>query len=178
MSQQATPWGRFWRDERGVSATEFTLTVPLLLMLIMGSVAVFDLFRTSQRVEKATFTIGDVISRQTVMSESFLDQTFAIFLRLVSSTPAQSALRVSSIIRNDDEYSIQWTETRGNAGALSGRPVPVDQIPVIANGDSVVLTETFLPHRSFLAAVGAGDIVYENVASYRPRFVGAIAKTN
>jgi len=169
---------RLWRDERGVSATEFALIAPLLLFLILGTVAVFDLFRTSQRVEKATFTIGDVISRQTVVSDSFLDSTFLVFLRLASGTAAESTLRVSSIIRNGNVYAIQWTEVRGNATTVNGRPVPIADLPVIASGDSVILTETFLPHRSFFSAVGVDRVIYENRASYRPRFVGAIANSN
>lgn len=169
---------RFWRDTSGVAATEFAVIIPVLLFLLMGTMAIFDLFRTSQNVEKATFTIGDVLSRQTVIDDQFLDSVYAIFTRLVPGAAEGSSLRVSSIGRNGEAFVVLWTKPRGDSDALSAIDIPLDTLPDIAEGNSVILTETYLPHRSFFAAVGIDTITYANQAAYRPRFVSAIAFGN
>lgn len=162
---------RFTRDRRGASAVEFALLVPVLLLLLVGTVTLFDLFRNLQSVEKATFTVGDMMSRQTVMNQGQLDSMLALMRQMVP-TANDGGLRVSSISRQGETLMLNWSKTVGvNVPATA---LPADILPEIADGDSVLLTESFVPHDSLADIVGFKVILFQARAAHRPRFVSAI----
>lgn len=164
---------RLRRDERGVSIVEFALLLPVILLLLLGSMTVFDLFRTAQSAEKSAYTVGDMLSRQTAISTSLLN-SMLIFVTQTVDFNGTAALRVSSISNNAGKLELDWTRTVG----VPAKPLAaIDYaiIPNMASGDSVILTETFIPHRAFVAGFGIDEFIYTNKAVHRPRFVGKIA---
>lgn len=165
---------RLGRDERGVSAVEFALLLPVMLALLLGSVTVFDLFRTEQSAEKATFTVGDMMSRtKTSISQNDLKLMVA-FIDNTVEHQGDARLRVSSISNINGQLKVDWSRSEGNTAVAMGN-VSLDGIPQMAAGDSVILTEAFVPHRAFVPVAGLDHIVYHNRAVHRPRFVGRIA---
>ncbi|HEV7293681.1 MAG TPA: TadE/TadG family type IV pilus assembly protein [Devosia sp.] len=163
----------FSRDERGASAVEFALIAPVLLALLLGSVTLFDLFRTAQSVDKATFTIGDIMSRKLSVTAKELDNNLALLQQAVPAAN-DGGLRVSSISRIENALVLDWSESVGNTTSLKNVEVPYDLIPTMANGDSVILTESVVPHRAFIAGFGVDAVVFNDRAVHRPRFINKV----
>lgn len=163
----------FRRDERGVSAVEFALLMPILLLLLMGTVTIFDLFRTAQSAEKGTFTVGDMLSRQTAISDVLLNSMLTFVTNTVEHQ-GSARLRVSSISNNAGTLKLEWSKVVGNSSIDMGTLSYAD-IPTMASGDSVLLTEVYIPHRAFIAGFGVDQVMFQNRAVHRPRFVGKIA---
>jgi Flp pilus assembly pilin Flp len=161
------------RDERGVSAVEFALIVPLLLAVLLGTVTMFDAFRTAQAAEKGTFTVGDMLSRQTAISQTLLN-SMVTFVEKTVNFDGSARLRVSSISNVSGTLTLDWSHAAGDQSLVID-PIDYAIVPDIAVGDSVVLTEVFVPHRAFVPGFGFDRIVYNNKAVTRPRFVGKIA---
>lgn len=162
---------RFTRDRLGASAVEFALLVPVLLLLLLGTVTLFDLFRNLQSVEKATFTVGDMMSRETGMDKAKLNSMLALMRQMVP-TARDGGLRVSSISRQGEKLIVNWSEPVGDN--VPSTPLPADILPEIADGDSVLLTESFVPHRALADIAGFEVILFQARAAHRPRFVSAI----
>jgi Flp pilus assembly protein TadG len=165
---------RLGRDERGASAIEFALLAPVLLLVLVGTVTMFDLFRNAQNVEKATFTVGDILSRQTSVSDSSLNALMSM-MRHTVPTAADGGLRVSSLTRKGSKLELDWSKIVGDSTSVGSAPLPTDILPQVANGDSVILTESFVPHSAMIAAFGLDVVVFKARAVHRPRFVGTIA---
>jgi Flp pilus assembly protein TadG len=161
------------RDRHGASAVEFALVMPLLLAVILGTVTVFDLFRTAQSAEKGTFTVGDMLSRQTVINTTTL-ASMATFIQQSVDFDGTARLRISSISNIAGTLVLDWSQTAGDTG-IAIEAIDYSVIPDIAINDSVILTETYIPHRAFVPAFGLDQIVYSNKAVHRPRFVSKIA---
>lgn len=161
------------RDERGASIIEFALLAPVLLLVLLSTVTLFDLFRTLQSVEKATFTVGDMMSReQGAMTQAKLDGML-ILTRQMLPTASDGGLRVSSIAKQGGALVVQWSKTVGTN--VPSSPLPASIIPDVAEGDSVLLTESFIPHRAFFGLFGADTMQFGAQAAHRPRFVSSIA---
>ncbi|MBJ3786736.1 TadE/TadG family type IV pilus assembly protein [Devosia sediminis] len=161
------------RNERGASIIEFALLAPVLLFLLLGTVTLFDLFRTLQNVEKATFTVGDMMSRENAaMTQAKLDNMLTL-VRQMLPTANDGGLRVSSIVKQGGLLVVKWTKTVGSNVPTTALPASV--IPDVAEGDSVILTESFVPHRAAFGLFGADSVVFGAQAAHRPRFVSAIA---
>lgn len=161
------------RDEGGVSTVEFALLAPVLLALLLGAVTVFDLFRTAQSAEKATFNVGDMLSRQTAITNTLL-ASMITFVGHTVDYEGQARIRVSSISNIAGVMLVDWTNTAGDA-SITLPAMSYSDIPLTALGDSVILTEVFVPHRAFIPIVGLDKVLYSNRSVHRPRFVGRIA---
>jgi Flp pilus assembly protein TadG len=170
---------RLVHDREGVAAIEFAILAPLLLALLMGTVTIFDLFRMSQTVEKATFTAGDILSRQSTINAAYLQSTFQTLTALVGGDATQMSMRVTSIKRTLSTYSVDWSKVNGRAVPLLTTPtIPTDRIPDIADGDSIIVIDTFVPHRSIFSIAGFDAVTFNSMSVYRPRFTSSIAFVN
>jgi Flp pilus assembly protein TadG len=167
---------RFLRNQQGASLVEFALLAPILLFLLMGTVTLFDLFRSWQSVEKATFTVGDIMSRETgALTQSKLESMLALTSKVVTSG-AGGGLRVSSIGKKNGVLTVHWTRSVGNH--VPATTLSLSLVPALAEGDSVLLTESFVPHAGFVNLFGFDTLVFSARAAHRPRFVSAIAWKN
>lgn len=167
---------RFRRDERGLAAIEFALIGPILIFLLFGSIQIFELIKTKQNAEKATFTISDIISRQTSVNAAFLDQMSLVFARLVSGAATNKQIRVSSITKAAGKLSVAWSYPVAPMVELVTAKIPLSVIPDIADGDSVILIETVAPHDSIISMVPIVGTTFTHLAVTRPRFVSAIVR--
>jgi hypothetical protein len=59
------PFRRFLREERGAILAETVIVLPVLFWAYLGSYVYFDAFSTKNTAMRATYTIADLISRQT-----------------------------------------------------------------------------------------------------------------
>ena len=157
-----------------MAAIEFALIGPILIFLLFGSIQIFELIKTKQNAEKATFTISDIVSRQTSVDTAFLNQMNLVFARLVSGTSTNKQIRISSITKAGGKFTVAWSYPV--AVALVTEKIPLEVIPDIADGDSVILTETVAPHDSIISMVPIAGTTFTHVAVTRPRFVSAIAR--
>ena len=89
---------RFWRDEEGNIAVEAILILPLLFWAYLSMFAIFDAYRQHAVNQKAAYTIGDIVSRQTTpLDPAFLTGTREVLNYLTNSTNSETTIRVSSI---------------------------------------------------------------------------------
>jgi len=161
----------FGRDESGATIIEFALLAPVLLFVMLGSITAFDLFRTQQNVEKATFSIGDMLSRYQTLSASTLTDALE-FMRNVAPSSRDGGLRVSSIAKENGVFVLRWSRSLGVN--VPTAPISTSILPDIANGDTVLVTESFVPHAAMFAGFGLSDVTFSANAVHRPRFVTAI----
>lgn len=174
----------FFRREDGVMAAEVILTFPIFAFCTIGLYTYWDAFRSVNTAQKAAYAISDMITREgRPVNEEYLDGLHDVMQYMVGpELPVE--MRFSSIVYSGvrDRYEIVWSRSPHNempelnTATLQGL---TDDIPTLADGDSIVLLET---HVDFTPAFGetpaffmhVGDREFENFIVTRPRFVPKI----
>lgn len=169
---------RVWHDRRAVAGIEFAIIGPVVVALLLGCVTLFALFRGSQDAEKATFTVADIVSRQTSVSTAFLDTQHALFQRMLSDGSTDKGFRISSIRRVGTGFTVAWSYAVAPLNPLQAADIPLAQLPLVADGDSLVLVETRVPFAPIFAVAGMSGGEHRNLAANRPRFTASIAKSD
>lgn len=174
---------RFWRDEEGNIAVEAILILPLLFWAYLSMFAIFDAYRQNAVNQKAAYTIGDIVSRQTTpLDPAFLTGTREVLNYLTNSTNSETTIRVSSIRydANNDIYKRDWSKRKGSkVPVLQNSDVMNwhDRLPVMLHNERIVVVETFVdytpPFATGLLARTASNFVFT-----RPRYTPRVLWEN
>ncbi|MBF9034035.1 hypothetical protein HKCCE2091_07270 [Rhodobacterales bacterium HKCCE2091] len=165
----------FLRNERGAVAIEALIITPVLAFLFIISFIFFDAFRTYNTSVKATYAVADVLSRQTeLVYGSDIDGLGNIFQHITRNV-AGSDIRVSEIAWDGTEYRVTWSHPTGSRTRLRDSDIPsiTNQLPIMATGERVIVTESFVPYTPFFD-IGMDDLEFTNFTVTRPRFAGQL----
>ncbi len=93
----------FIEDRRGVSAVEFALIAPVLLLIFLASIELPRMLGTSQNLTRAMRTLADLVSR----SPASLDDAFAAADAVAAPRDiSATAIRISAVGVYDQNGSI------------------------------------------------------------------------
>lgn len=146
---QAFKWVRrdFCRREDGTVAVEAMLVMPIMFWAFLSMFAIHDAFRAYGIHQKAAFSIGDAISRETVpIDDEYFNGVRDMFEYLAHSQ-GQTDMRISQIWYDAvaNEYKVDWSEKRGSISELTDIVVKNwhDKLPVMIGNERVLLLETW-----------------------------------
>lgn len=139
--------GDFVRREDGSIAIEAVIIMPMIFWTFLSMFSIFDSFRVYSINQKAAFTIGDAISRETLpIDDDYLNGTLNLF-EYLSKGQGNTAIRVSSLRYNatENRFHRDWSQTRGWVSPLSNNDVRnwTDRLPLMVNNERLILVETW-----------------------------------
>lgn len=155
----------FRDDERGSFVVEAIIALPLLFVALAASFEFFEVHRFKSVREKATYTIADMLSReQDVVNDTYIDNTMQL-LNIIAGDRGVNQLR-ASVIRYDadeDRYEVVWSEVRGSGPMAALRDADVnadrDRLPVLIDGEQVILVETSSRYDSVFDLIYSEDMI-------------------
>ena len=119
------------------------------------------------------------MSRQTELPRSVLDNRIIATLKaLVPQPDGALEVRISSLSRSSRGFDTDWSYPPDASPAFADRPIPVDLLPSVAIGDSILVTETMIPQNAMFDVVRLKGMTHSSVAAVRPRFTKRIAGPN
>jgi Flp pilus assembly protein TadG len=165
----------FARGEQATATVEAVLFLPVLLFLYLATFVFFDAFRVNNINDKAAYTVADLLSRQTEpVNTNFINGMQRVF-DFLRGNQGQSQMRVTAITyrASDDTYRVQWSRATGGlevmTNAMLAQPSVRNRLPVMPDGESVTLVETFTRYAP-LFDVGIPEQTLRTFVITRPRF--------
>ena len=98
---------RLIRDRRGVSAVEFALIAPLMILMYFGAAELTQAYMAQKRVIHVASVIADLTSQETTLNQGMVDDIFAAGRHILQPFPvAPLSQRLTSIERVNDTTSV------------------------------------------------------------------------
>ncbi|NRB02284.1 MAG: hypothetical protein HRU30_03375 [Rhodobacteraceae bacterium] len=165
----------FSRREEGSITIETVLMIPLYVTAFVTMFATFEVYRMHAVQQKVAFTIGDIISRETIPLDNSYMVGMRDLMKYLSETNVNSdvSLRITVVRWDDDDnrHYLDWSEERGFRSALNNGDVLDlgDRLPVMSDNERVILVETALKYDPPVD-IGLGEFTIENRVFTRPRY--------
>lgn len=170
---------RSLRDERGTFSVEAVLMFPMLVWAFMAMYVFFEGLRESNINLKATYTVADVLSRETEeINMLYLGNMNAIYGWLARSNDT-TKMRVSVVIYNDEtkEHELYWSRGIGGKEDLIPELVRTNitpHVPIMADRASAIVVETWVDYVPIMEIpimpIGLGETEIYNIVVTAPRF--------
>ena len=178
---------RFLAERGGVSAVEFALILPLMLIIYAGCSEVTAALILDRKVSRAASTISDLVAQQTPVSTSLMggifDATTAI-LEPYDSSVAKVMIVVVNVTSSGQK--VAWSKARHDTAATTGAAPPAAFVvpsTIATVGDEVVVGRAMYSYTSPFAGVmksstGSSTYNLSHVFYLKPRQGTTITFTN
>jgi Flp pilus assembly protein TadG len=165
----------FLKDTAGNASIEAVIVFPALMVIFAASWVYFDVMRQQSISQKANYTIGDMISRETdALDDTYINNARKLLFHLTKAQGNDVDLRVTVIQydQNANSHEVVWAERRGNWSVLSDANLTeyADRIPAMADADQLILVETRDAYVPTFNIAGIGPFDIETYSFTRPRF--------
>ena len=168
---------RLAADRRGLSAVEFSLLLPLMLLIYAGSVEISEVLTVDRKVNQLASTVGDLVAQKGTMDATEMNNIFAAGTAVMTPYPAAGVRIVVAAVDivSDTTQTVSWGRALNDAAPGSGSPSPVPIPAAVADvGSQVVVSRVQYdftsPFSDFMSNVtGRDSYTFEHVFIMRPR---------
>jgi len=164
------------KAKQGVSAVEFALIAPLMLLMYAGCVELSLMMQLDRKVTTSAATLGDLTARADVVTNDDLDDIFEASRMIFQPKDITAArLRISSLKEDSGKVVIDWSD------GCNLTPYPDDQEMTVPNnlvpaGGSVILAEIEYDYESTIGGFFTGKQTLKDRFYLRPRRVDLVVR--
>jgi Flp pilus assembly protein TadG len=170
---------RFPRDQRGVSAVEFALLLPLLLALYLGGVEVTQAISIDRKITISARTVADLVARSSGFTNTEMANILSASATVASPYSAQNMrMKVSQIqIKADGTSTVSWSAAKNTSKREKGEPVTVPTTLKIAGKETYLIwAEVEYDYTPTIGYVLTGTLKLTDQIYMRPRVSISVAE--
>jgi len=170
---------RLIRDERGLSAVEFALILPIMVLLYLGLVEIMMSVMAERRAGHAASAVGDLVAQSSGTAQN-TEVNQILYVGVASMRPfpvTDLSMRVTSVQADVNAIpKVIWSKAQGPALSKLSNGTTVAGFPanLLLAGDSVVMAEVKYSYANPLMKVIPRTLVFQDVFYLRPRRAAVI----
>jgi TadE-like protein len=162
----------------GNVAVEFALTLPVLMLLMLGSAEMARFVILHQKVDRVAVTTSDLVARAETIKESELDDIFlaAEFVARPFDLPNLGVVIVSAVTNADGSgATVAWQRSGGGSAShssqigIEGGAASLGADFEVREGETAIIAEVFYEFEPFLSELIVEPQTLYRRAHYRPR---------
>ena len=164
-------------DERGMSAVEFALLLPLMMTLYLGAVEVSQGIAADRKVTLTARTIGDLVSQVASIGNSDIANVFNASSAVMAPFPVVSLkVTVTSVkIDSAGKATVDWSDTLNGTARPKGSAVTLPTALNVAN-TSLIWSEVQYTYKPVIGYVVSGTLTLKDQIFMRPRLSDSVTR--
>ena len=171
--------GRLRRDERGVSAVEFAMLLPLMLTMYLGTVEVSQGIGASRKLSLTTRAVADLVSQMSSINNA--DMTNSLNAAATVMAPYSTSnlkVVVSSVtIDSTGKATVAWSEQLNSAVRATGSTITLPTALNVPN-TSLIFSEVQYNYTPTIGYIISGTISLKDQIYMRPRLSDKVTRVN
>lgn len=164
---------RLLRDDRGVSALEFALIAPIMILFYLGMAELTGGMLAERRASHAASAVGDLVAQSQVVTPADVTDIFEIADSVVKPSPTTNLRTCLVSIRADGSGSPKalWVRTnRSPSGCpVEGATVPGVPTNLITANQGLVMAQVEYTYVSSITNFLPSPITFKERFYLRPR---------
>ena len=173
---------RFCRDRTGVSAVEFGLILPVMVVFYLGSVELGNGLAVQFKATLAARTVADLTSQYNSLDTSMMTQILGAASTVVTPYPGNNMTVVVSEVTTTNSTGsaiVTWSAASGGSARIAGAPITLPSaLHTLPTGTSLIFGEVTYPYNPQFGSVLTGTInMYESQYFY-PRKANCVSYNN
>lgn len=178
---------RFAAERGGVSAVEFALILPLMLVIYAGCGELTTALILDRKVSRAASTISDLVAQQTSVSTTLMSGIFDATTAILEPNDSSIAKVVVVVINvTSSGQTVAWSKARNDTAATANTAPPTSlAVPsaIASVGDEVVVGRVTYsyssPFAGFMQSItGSSAYNLSHIFYLKPRQGTTIAFTS
>lgn len=173
-------WLRRFRDDRkGVSAVEFALIAPIMILFYFGMAELCQGFMAQKRTEHVASAIADLVAQTEEVTTAELDDVFQVAVQVMRPFPTTTLRqRITSVTRDSSGVAkVDWSAHSNWSARNSGSTVSLPA-NLIEDGESVVMAEVEYVYASPFDHVMPASTTMKKTYYLRPRLSDKVTKAS
>jgi Flp pilus assembly protein TadG len=168
---------RFAGDRRGVSALEFALIAPVMILIFFGVGELSSAMMAQRRIGHVASTIGDLVSQTSSLADSDISDIFSVSSTIMQPFATTGmTMRVTSMTGDSHgNAQVDWSLVQNTTARCSASGLPTGMITQA--GDSVIVAEATYTYNSPVQYVLPNALNFSKVFYLRPRKSAQVAYT-
>jgi Flp pilus assembly protein TadG len=170
---------RFTADERGVSAVEFAMLLPLMLTLYLGTVEVSQGIGADRKVTLTARTVGDLVAQVSSIDNAGMTNSLNAAAAVMAPFPVgKLTVTVSSLsIDANGTATVDWSDSLNGTARTKGSTVTLPAALDIPN-TSLIWSEVQFAYTPVIGYVISGTLNLKDQIYMRPRLSVTVARTS
>lgn len=171
----------FLKDRRGVSAVEFALIAPILIMTYLALAELTLGMMASRKTSHLAATIGDLAAQSESLSNANITDLWAIGTSMLQPfTPGTDLkMRLTCVTMNAQNQAIvNWSDTQNMTKYTTGAVITSITTAQIAPGESLMMTEVEYDYDSPIGNFLPGETKFKDTFFHHPRNGAAVLRTS
>lgn len=138
---------RFHRADSGVSAVEFALIAPVMIITFLGIAEVANTVLAARKVANVASTAADLVAQTTTIDDAGIADVMGALSVVLHPFNASSAqVRISSVVADDDgELTIAWSDGHNIPPRAEGDPITLDY-DIVPENQGIIMAEAFFTY--------------------------------
>lgn len=163
---------RFARDCRAVAALEFALVLPVLVLVLFGTVEIGNALLLDRKVTAAAQTAADLVAQQKVVTSGDIANIWRAIDNIIAPFDSAGTTYhlVSMVADEDGAVSIDWQQNRGGS-ALASLDLPAG---IATPEESVIVAQITYSYVPVFGDLIFGSYDITDTAYLRPRTVDQV----
>jgi Flp pilus assembly protein TadG len=167
-------------EERGIAAVEFSLILPILIVLWIGGVEVTGALSVDRRLNNFVSSIGDLVARTKTITYTQISDIFALSdAAMFPYSDTGMSMRVSAVdIDSSGNAKVAWSRSQ-NMAALAKDANVNTLVPASLRGEAnagtqIIMSEGNYPYTPAVGYVITGSITLDDRMFFVPRLTSQV----